>query len=294
MDGLTRVTARPYEFAACDQDTRSTRVCGYTAATRDGQLRKGLSCPHCEQATRPVRRRDGGHVLVCERHGWLLADEQWAFVRSPACPVCGNAMIHREHRELKGQFVWMCPGDGGVVSSNIFGAIGHETRGLESPTEEQGTTMQEGKHMALNRHEIIGRLGRDPELKVAGENGRAWTRLSIATTESWKDGEGQRREHTEWHAAICWGARAEVAVKYLRKGSRIYVSGPVRSREYPDASTGEIRRSKWIQVQDLVFLDDRRKEGPVELGSPPAEEAPAPDVADAGAEGDEGDQVEAA
>jgi single-strand DNA-binding protein len=292
FDGLTRVTAEPYEFAACDQDTRTATVCGYTAATQDGKLCMGAACPRCEMPTRPIRRRDGGHVLACDRHGWYLADETWSFVTVPACADCGNKMAHREHPEVKGQFVWFCFEDEALIPSNLFGAIGQVNRSPAWLTEKLAAKLPKGEHMGLNKHQVIGRLGRDPELQVATPSGRVWTRFWIATTETWKDGQGERHEHTEWHAVTCWGARAEVAVKYLRKGSRVYVSGPVRSRVFTIEGTGEVRRARWIQVQELVFLDDRRQENPPDLESPPADDGPAPD---AGEDGENvGDQAEAA
>jgi single-strand DNA-binding protein len=202
-------------------------------------------------------------------------------------------MLHREARELKGCFAWTCIRDGVTQPADVFGRLRPRSVIDDQLEAKRGTVDRTSKEkfMGLNRHEIIGNLGRTPELKVAPSSGRPWTRLWIATTETWKNKEGQKQEHTEWHAAVCWGSRAEVAAKYLQKGSRVYIAGPARSREYPDAQTGEIRRSRWIQAEQLVFLDGKRKEE--RLGEPPADE-PTPAVDEDDAAGDDVPQDEAA
>src|SRR5215211_2060199 len=102
--------------------------------------------------------------------------------------------------------------------------------------------------MGSNRHQIIGRLGADPALKTSGASGRTWTGFWVATNETWKDRQGNKRTHTEWHRVTCWGRRADTVVKYLRKGSEALFAGPARTREYTDQETGEVRRIKEIQV----------------------------------------------
>lgn len=83
----------------------------------------------------------------------------------------------------------------------------------------------------LNKVEIIGRLGNDPEQRAL-PNGDAVCNLSIATSETWKDGQGNKQERTEWHRITMYGKVAEIACKYLRKGSQCYVSGKLQTREW--------------------------------------------------------------
>lgn len=83
----------------------------------------------------------------------------------------------------------------------------------------------------LNKVILIGRLGRDPELRFM-PNGEAVCNFSVATSESWKDKNGQRQESTEWHNVTMYRKLAEVAGKYLTKGSQVYLEGKIQSRKY--------------------------------------------------------------
>lgn len=83
----------------------------------------------------------------------------------------------------------------------------------------------------LNKVEIIGRLGNDPEQR-AMPNGDPVCNLSIATSETWKDAQGNKQERTEWHRVTIFGKVAEIAGKYLRKGSQCYISGKLQTREW--------------------------------------------------------------
>ena len=83
----------------------------------------------------------------------------------------------------------------------------------------------------LNSVELIGNLGRDPEVRQTN-NGTQVANLSIATTEKWKDkNTGERKEATEWHKVTLWGALAGIAGQYLRKGSKCYVRGKLQTRK---------------------------------------------------------------
>jgi single-strand DNA-binding protein len=108
----------------------------------------------------------------------------------------------------------------------------------------------------MNRHEILGRLGRDPQRGVSA-TGRVWTRLSIATTEVWKNRDGGREERTEWHAAVCWGGAAENAARYLARGTKVYIAGPLVSWKSADGS----KSGKQILVREILFLDKGRNLG---------------------------------
>ena len=84
----------------------------------------------------------------------------------------------------------------------------------------------------LNQVQLIGRLGRDPEVRYM-PNGEAVCNFSIATSESWNDRQtGQRTERTEWHNITLYRRLAEVAGQYLRKGSQVYIEGKIQSRKY--------------------------------------------------------------
>ena len=83
----------------------------------------------------------------------------------------------------------------------------------------------------LNQVQLIGRLGRDPEVRYM-PNGEAVCNFSIATSENWKDANGQKQERTEWHNITLYRRLAEVAGQYLRKGSQVYIEGKIQSRKY--------------------------------------------------------------
>ena len=90
--------------------------------------------------------------------------------------------------------------------------------------------------MSLNKVCLIGNLGRDPEQKVT-QSGLKVVNMAIATTEKWKDKEGQAQERTEWHRIVIWNDKiADLATKFLRKGSKIYLEGALQTRKYQDAN----------------------------------------------------------
>lgn len=85
----------------------------------------------------------------------------------------------------------------------------------------------------INKVILIGRLGRDPEVR-AFEGGLKKASFSLATSEVYKDKEGNKVEHTEWHYIVCWRFLAEIAEKYLTKGKQIYLEGRLRTRSWED------------------------------------------------------------
>lgn len=117
---------------------------------------------------------------------------------------------------------------------------------------------------SLNKVTLIGNLGADPELRYFA-SGDAYTRFTLATSESWKDKtSGEPMEHTEWHR--CFAARrlAEVIGDYLHKGSKVYVEGKLKTRSYD--KEGVTHYVTEIEVRDMMMLD----------GRPAADGAPAP------------------
>ena len=104
-----------------------------------------------------------------------------------------------------------------------------------------------------NSVQLIGRLGKDPEVKEFGKGKKA--SFSIATNDSYKNLKGEKVEDTQWHNVVIWGKLADVAGKYLKKGSEICVEGKLIHRAY-DAK-GEKRFITEISVNDFVFLGSK-------------------------------------
>lgn len=109
--------------------------------------------------------------------------------------------------------------------------------------------------MSVNKAILIGRLGKDPEIRYS-PNGEAIAGVSLATTEVWKDKQGQKQERTEWHNLTFFGRSAEVAGQYLKKGSQIYVEGRIRTEKYTDKQ-GVERYSTKIMVDSMQMLDSK-------------------------------------
>lgn len=108
---------------------------------------------------------------------------------------------------------------------------------------------------SLNKVILIGNLGKDPEIKMT-PNGQSLARFSLATTETWKNPQGERQSKTEWHSIVVWGKQAEVAEKYLRKGQQVLVEGRIQYREYQD-QTGAKRSFCEIRCDNFVMLGRR-------------------------------------
>lgn len=124
----------------------------------------------------------------------------------------------------------------------------------------------------LNEAKIIGHLGRDPETKTL-PSGDAVTNFSIATTEKWKDKTtGEQKEATEWHRISMFGKLAEIAAKYLHKGSLVYVSGKLVTRKYNDAN-GVEKYSTEIKADTMKMLGGKADALPADA---PAAAAPKP------------------
>ncbi|MDO4433422.1 MAG: single-stranded DNA-binding protein [Alysiella sp.] len=110
--------------------------------------------------------------------------------------------------------------------------------------------------MSLNKVILIGRLGRDPEVRYM-PNGEAVCNFSVATSETWNDrNSGQRQERTEWHNITLYRRQAEVAGQYLRKGSQVYLEGRIQSRKYTDKMGAE-RIAYDIICNEMKMLDSK-------------------------------------
>jgi len=107
---------------------------------------------------------------------------------------------------------------------------------------------------SVNKVIIIGNLGADPDVRTT-PSGQMVATLSIATSETFNNREGQRQEKTEWHRVQVWGKLAELAQRYLGKGRKVFVEGRIQTRSWDDQQTGQKRYSTEIVANNLVFLD---------------------------------------
>lgn len=105
----------------------------------------------------------------------------------------------------------------------------------------------------LNKVQIIGRLGKDPELRYS-QSGTPVANLSVATDESYKDRDGNKVEKTEWHRITCFQKQAENCADYLAKGSLVYVEGSLTTRKWQDQQ-GQDRYTTEIKADRVQFLD---------------------------------------
>ncbi len=108
---------------------------------------------------------------------------------------------------------------------------------------------------SLNRVQIIGNLGADPELRSTTSGARV-ANLSVATSRRWNDRQGQAQEKTEWHKVIFWENLAEVCEKYLKRGDRVYVEGSIEYRQYEDKE-GQTRYITEISGREMIMLGGR-------------------------------------
>ena len=113
---------------------------------------------------------------------------------------------------------------------------------------------------ALNRVQLIGNLGRDPETKFT-PTGKKVCHFSIAVSSRWKDKSGEMKESTEWANIEAWGRLGEVCQEYLKKGSLIFLEGRLKTDKYD--SNGETKYFSKIVAQTLQFLDRREREEPL-------------------------------
>lgn len=119
--------------------------------------------------------------------------------------------------------------------------------------------------MSLNKVMLIGNVGRDPEVRHL-ENGSVSAAFTLATSERYRDRNGESREQTEWHSIVCWKQLAEFAERYIRKGSQLYIEGRIRYRTYTDPH-GNVRHTTEITADTVQLLGKR----PEAAGTPRTE-----------------------
>ena len=105
----------------------------------------------------------------------------------------------------------------------------------------------------VNKVILIGHLGKDPEVQTF-EGGNMKCKFTLATTETFKDKSGQKQEQTEWHNVVMWGALADIAQKFLRKGTPVYLEGKIKSRSWDDAQSGQKKYITEIVADNMNML----------------------------------------
>ena len=127
---------------------------------------------------------------------------------------------------------------------------------------------------SVNKVILIGNLGRDPEVRYT-QSGTAVANFTMATTDTWQDPAGEKKERTEWHRIVVWGKQAEVVGEYLRKGRPVYVEGSLQTREWTDRE-GQKRYTTEVRAQRIQFLGRPDERAAASPAGPPAEEAAEP------------------
>jgi single-strand DNA-binding protein len=116
---------------------------------------------------------------------------------------------------------------------------------------------------SLNKVELIGNVGSDPELRSTPGGGRV-AQFSLATSRTWNDQSGVKQEKTEWHRCVVWNTKtsqlADIVERYVRKGEKLYIEGRIEYRQWQDKE-GQTRYSTEINVRELILLSGRRAGG---------------------------------
>ncbi len=111
---------------------------------------------------------------------------------------------------------------------------------------------------SVNKVIILGNLGKDPETRYMPDGG-AVTNITVATTETWKDKNGEKQEKTEWHRITFFGKQAEIAGEYLHKGKQVYIEGRLETKKYTDKQ-GVEKYATGIIASELKLLGGKPKE----------------------------------
>lgn len=109
--------------------------------------------------------------------------------------------------------------------------------------------------LGLNKVMLLGNLGKDPDIQIF-EGGVKKASFTMATSEAYRDKEGNRIDKVEWHNVVAWRNLAETMERFLRKGSKVYIEGKIRTRNYQDQS-GSTRYITEIVAENLILLDRR-------------------------------------
>jgi single-strand DNA-binding protein len=109
----------------------------------------------------------------------------------------------------------------------------------------------------LNKVMLIGRLGRDPEMRYT-PSGRPVTTFSMATSRTWNTSDGERRTETEWFNIVAWGSLAEICKQFLTKGQQVYIEGRLQTRHWED-NEGNKHSITEIVANEMIMLGERRE-----------------------------------
>jgi single-strand DNA-binding protein len=126
---------------------------------------------------------------------------------------------------------------------------------------------------SVNKVILLGHLGKDPEIKYTSNNIPVAT-FSLATSERFKDKDGNWQDRTEWHNVVAWQRTAEIAHEYLKKGRQVYIEGRIQTRSWEDKQSGEKKYRTEVVVSDLVLLGGGQREGDAS-GAPAQRSRPA-------------------
>jgi single-strand DNA-binding protein len=119
--------------------------------------------------------------------------------------------------------------------------------------------MIERRGIVLNKVFLIGRLGKDPEVRFTPD-GTQTTSFSVATDETWKNKKGEKQQRTEWHNIVTWDKLAEICATHLTKGSQVYIEGKIQTQKYQDKNSGD-RHSTKIVANTMKMLGAKREPG---------------------------------
>lgn len=129
----------------------------------------------------------------------------------------------------------------------------------------------------INKVILLGNVGAEPEVRAL-DGGKKVARIRVATTERYTDQQGNKQEQTEWHSVTLWGGLADVADKYLHKGSQVYIEGKIRTREWTDKDNQK-RFTTEIMATEMKLLG-RPKDANEAPAVAPAPQAPVPPMGD--------------
>ena len=126
----------------------------------------------------------------------------------------------------------------------------------------------------VNKVILVGNLGKDPEIQNL-DNNVSLARFTLATNDSYKDKDGNRVDQTEWHSIVAWRGLAKIAEDYLKKGSRIYLEGKIRTRSWEDKQSGEKKYMTEIVADNFIMLDRKGEDvSSASYSAPAAKNAP--------------------
>ena len=125
--------------------------------------------------------------------------------------------------------------------------------------------------LGINKVTLLGNVGHEPEIRTT-QDGREFATFWFATTETWRDkSTGDKKENTEWHRIVAFSeGLVDIVRNYVKKGTKLYLEGSLRTRKFPDAATGQDRSSTEVILQGhgvLILLDSKRTKGDAEFGN---------------------------